>query len=63
MKTKDWWVIEKDGEFYALEDKTGVKPRMVGAKVVGVGMFKKPEDAIDHFAYIEANKPMRRKKP
>jgi hypothetical protein len=60
--TKDWWVLERDGEFFALEDTTGQRPRMAGAIVVGVGSFKKPADAIDYFTYVEANKPMRRKK-
>jgi hypothetical protein len=62
MKIKDWWVLEKDGEFYAIEDTNCLQPRMVGAIVVGIGAFKLPKDAIEHFAYIEANKSIRRKK-
>ena len=53
MKPKDWFVIEKDGEFYAVEDiHDGVEPKMIGGKVVGICSFRKPVDAIDHIKFV-----------
>ena len=60
MKCKDWFVIEKDGEYYAIEDKhEGVRPK--GVNIVGMVMFEKPTDAIEYIKLIESTKPMRRK--
>ena len=63
MKTKDWWVFEKDGKFVAVEDKhDGRVGVLKGYTLVGIVAEPKPSDAIDYVTYIEANKPMRRKK-
>jgi hypothetical protein len=65
MKNKDWWVFEKDGKFVALEDKHNGhlhSAALQGFKLVGVCAAKKPADAIDYITYIEAHKPMKRRK-
>ena len=63
MSSKDWWVIEMDGEFFAVEDKhDGIKPKMLKGNLVGIVSFNKPVDAIDYIKFVEANKPMRRSK-
>jgi hypothetical protein len=53
---KDWFVImDKNGEFYAIEDKhtTGKEPKIAGGgEVVGVCSFKKAKDAIDHIKWV-----------
>ena len=60
MKCRDWFVIEKNGEYFAIEDKhEGIRPK--GANIVGICSFEKPVDAIEYIKFIESNKPMRRK--
>lgn len=63
MSIKDWWVIEKDGKYYAVEDKhNGIKPKMIGATLRGRCCFKEAVDAIDYITFVDANRPMRRSK-
>ena len=64
MKSKDWFVLEQDGKFYAVEDRHDQTiPRMKGGTIVGIVSFAKPVDAIEYITFVELNKPMRRNKP
>jgi hypothetical protein len=55
MMPKNWFVIaDKNGEFYAVEDKHGgVEPKMIsGGEVVGICSFRKAIHAIEYVKFI-----------
>ena len=53
MKNKDWFIIRRENEFYAIEDiHSGTEPKVIGGEVVGICSFKEPQDAVDYIKFI-----------